>query len=177
MLTKDELAEVFKHSQPRQYLEEIWWLLEKARETGLEIRVIIEIGISIGSAAMWTSILPAGGLYIGVDVINFGQILIQERFVEIITGNSREERTINLVKETLKRYGHSHADLLYIDGTHEYSGVSSDFKNYSPFVRRGGLIGFHDLNYGGPDRLLNELFGKKEKFNAGAGIGLYYKEE
>ena len=35
-------------------------------------------------------------------------------------------------------------DLLFIDADHSYKGVSLDWKNWSPFVRKGGIIAFHD---------------------------------
>lgn len=35
-------------------------------------------------------------------------------------------------------------DLLFIDADHSYEGVSADWKNWSPFVRKGGIIAFHD---------------------------------
>ena len=35
-------------------------------------------------------------------------------------------------------------DLLFIDADHSYKGVSSDWINWSPFVRKGGIIAFHD---------------------------------
>jgi predicted O-methyltransferase YrrM len=40
-------------------------------------------------------------------------------------------------------------DVLFIDGDHRYEGVSRDFALYSPLVRPGGLIAFHDIV---PDR-------------------------
>jgi len=36
-------------------------------------------------------------------------------------------------------------DFLYIDGDHDYAGVSADYAMYSPLVREGGLIAFHDI--------------------------------
>jgi predicted O-methyltransferase YrrM len=36
-------------------------------------------------------------------------------------------------------------DFLFIDGDHTYEGVKMDFEMYSPLVREGGLIGFHDI--------------------------------
>lgn len=36
------------------------------------------------------------------------------------------------------------ADLLFIDADHSYKGVSSDWRNWSPFVKKGGIIVFHD---------------------------------
>jgi predicted O-methyltransferase YrrM len=39
----------------------------------------------------------------------------------------------------------SQLDLLFIDGDHTYEGVRKDFEMYSPLVRPGGLIAFHDI--------------------------------
>ena len=36
-------------------------------------------------------------------------------------------------------------DLLFIDGDHTYDAVTGDYSLYSPLVRLGGLIGFHDI--------------------------------
>lgn len=35
-------------------------------------------------------------------------------------------------------------DLLFIDGDHSYSGVAADFKNFSKWVKIGGMVCFHD---------------------------------
>jgi cephalosporin hydroxylase len=35
-------------------------------------------------------------------------------------------------------------DLLFIDADHSYKGVSSDWRNWNPFMRKGGIIAFHD---------------------------------
>lgn len=56
-------------------------------------------------------------------------------------------------------------DLLFIDGDHSYSGVRADFEMYSPLVRPGGVIAFHDIAVQPPPsevaRLWNEI---KTKF-------------
>jgi predicted O-methyltransferase YrrM len=36
-------------------------------------------------------------------------------------------------------------DFLFIDGDHRYEGAKADFELYSPLVRPGGLIAFHDI--------------------------------
>jgi hypothetical protein len=36
-------------------------------------------------------------------------------------------------------------DFLFIDGDHTYEGVKSDFEMYSPLVKPGGVIAFHDI--------------------------------
>jgi len=38
-------------------------------------------------------------------------------------------------------------DVLFIDGSHEYEFVKSDFEKYSPFVKPGGLIYMHDVTH------------------------------
>lgn len=44
-----------------------------------------------------------------------------------------------------RRLGGELLDFLFIDGDHRYAGVKQDFETYAPFVRRGGIIGFHDI--------------------------------
>lgn len=61
---------------------------------------------------------------------------------KIIIGNSQEQNIINKVKILLNN---RKVDILFIDGDHSYNGCMSDFKNYSPMVRKNGIIGFHDL--------------------------------
>jgi predicted O-methyltransferase YrrM len=36
-------------------------------------------------------------------------------------------------------------DFLFLDGDHSYEGVRDDFEAYSPLVRPGGLVAFHDV--------------------------------
>ena len=40
-------------------------------------------------------------------------------------------------------------DFLFIDGGHDYKTVKADWENYSPLVRLGGIVAFHDI--GMPD--------------------------
>ncbi len=35
--------------------------------------------------------------------------------------------------------------LLFIDGDHTYEGVKKDFDMYSPLVKKGGIVAFHDI--------------------------------
>jgi predicted O-methyltransferase YrrM len=42
-------------------------------------------------------------------------------------------------------------DVLFIDGDHRYEGVKEDFHRFSPLVREGGLIMFHDIVQEKPD--------------------------
>jgi cephalosporin hydroxylase len=50
------------------------------------------------------------------------------------------------VRRDLERaLGGRRLDFLLIDGDHSYEGVAADFARYSPLVRAGGLIAFHDI--------------------------------
>lgn len=59
-----------------------------------------------------------------------------------IKGNSRDLGNIDIVKG-LNPEGS--VDMLFIDGDHTYEGVKADYENYSPLVRSGGMIVFHDI--------------------------------
>lgn len=36
-------------------------------------------------------------------------------------------------------------DFLFIDGDHSYEGVKQDFLDYIPFIKKNGIIAFHDI--------------------------------
>ena len=81
-------------------------------------------------------------------------------------------------------------DFLFIDGDHSYAGVKQDFEFYSRFVKRGGLIGFHDIYHRSmqPDievhKFWDELKATRRHFEfieatgdrRKIGIGVVYKE-
>lgn len=59
----------------------------------------------------------------------------------------------NILKEKL-------LDFIFIDGNHFYEYVKQDFEMYSPLVKKGGVIAFHDIGAreeGTVDRLWNEI--------------------
>lgn len=87
--------------------------------------------------------------------------------------------------ESIKRALHGQTlDFLFIDGDHSYEGVRKDFEMYSPLVRSGGLLAFHDIRISedlGVCRLWNEI--KKQYIykefvdrtgNAPLGIGVLW---
>ncbi|HNQ77828.1 MAG TPA: class I SAM-dependent methyltransferase [Acidobacteriota bacterium] len=62
--------------------------------------------------------------------------------VELVRADSHDPATLEKIKKILKG---EKLDLLFIDGDHSYDGVKKDFEMYSPLVRKGGLIAFHDI--------------------------------
>jgi cephalosporin hydroxylase len=47
-------------------------------------------------------------------------------------------------REVVRVLGGEELDFLFIDGCHEFLNICADFWSYSPLVRKGGLVGFHD---------------------------------
>lgn len=106
--------------------------------------------------------------------------------VRLLRADSHAPGTLNQVKELLRG---ELLDLLFIDGDHRYDGVKSDFEMYSPLVRKGGLIGFHDIvpgpenNVGGVPTFWRELKQKHpvrefvaDWMQGGYGIGVLVQE-
>jgi len=101
-----------------------------------------------------------------------------------LRGDSHSKEIANRVSQILKQ---DRVDSLFIDGDHTYEGVERDFEMYGKLVRRGGIIGFHDIvpgppeNVGGVPRFWDEV---KSDFNyieivkdwkqGGWGIGVIY---
>jgi predicted O-methyltransferase YrrM len=81
--------------------------------------------------------------------------------------DSHSQETVRKLRECLA--GES-LDLLYIDGDHSYEGVRADFNLYSPLVRPGGIIIFHDIV---PD--YKTLYGMETTSYVG-GVPQFWKE-
>lgn len=62
--------------------------------------------------------------------------------VHLVRSNSHLDPTLQRISKVL---GDRRLDLLFIDGDHTYEGVKRDFEMYSPLVKTGGIIAFHDI--------------------------------
>lgn len=68
--------------------------------------------------------------------------------IAYIAGDSHREETLTEARTVL---GGEPLDLLFIDGDHTRKGVEFDYRMYSPLVRSGGLVAFHDIVPGPPE--------------------------
>lgn len=120
-------------------------------------KVIVEIGVGNGGSSWAFSKLKGLEKLIAIDLPEGswgGQPsdVQKEAFqyiancskaeVSLISGNSQNSECLENLKKVL---GGREIDFLFIDGDHSYEGVKTDFMTYSPLVREGGLIGFHDI--------------------------------
>jgi predicted O-methyltransferase YrrM len=116
----------------------------------LEPKAICEIGAFAGGTAfLFARASPLDSVVISIDsAFNYSRRKAIEKFCRpnqklfCLRRNSQEASTVDVVSSLL---GERQLDLLFIDGDHTYAGVSRDFNLYSPLVREGGLIIFHDI--------------------------------
>ncbi len=74
-----------------------------------------------------------------------------EQRLELVRGDSHRPETFERIRTLL---GGREVDFLFVDGDHTYQGVAADFATYSPLVREGGMIGFHDITPAGDPELV-----------------------
>jgi cephalosporin hydroxylase len=136
---------------------------------------ILEIGTKYGGTFyIWNKLNPGPGINISIDMNDGGQhggiseldmdkrdLWFQERFdnAYFIRGDSHNEHIQFHCRYRLHRnrenqnngvwdrsvFDERDIDFLFIDGDHTLKGVKRDYDMYSPFVRPGGIIVFHDI--------------------------------
>jgi len=117
----------------------------------------LEIGTNYGGTLfLLCSLSPPGAKIISVDLPygRFGggyprrKAPLFRRFVRgdqelhLIRADSHSPET----KDSVMRILHGEQlDYIFIDADHTYGGVQRDFEMYSPLVRSGGIVVFHDI--------------------------------
>jgi len=104
----------------------------------------------------------------------------------LLREDSHNTETLNKVKDILNGRA---IDFLFIDADHSYEGVKKDFEMYSPLVKGGGIIAFHDIVKHPPeldcnvDKFWNEIKKEfqfqeiiKDKNQTAYGIGVVFKK-
>ncbi len=139
----------------KQNMVELLGLVNLLRAHKLER--VCEIGtFKGGTLYIWCQLAAPNAQIISVDLpggqfgggysdrsIPFFQSFCQTgQTLHCLRGNSHHETVRSEFQHTLDG---AELDFLFIDGDHSYAGVKQDFEFYSRFVKRGGLIGFHDI--------------------------------
>jgi predicted O-methyltransferase YrrM len=127
---------------------------------------------------------PFGGGYPRWKIPLYKSFSKEGQEIYLIRRDSHDPQTLHEVKRIL---GGERVDLLFIDGDHTYLGVKRDFEMYSPLVREGGIIAFHDIvpgppeNVGGVPEFWNQIKAKYEHLEivrdwsqGGFGIGVLF---
>jgi len=116
--------------------------------------IYVEIGVMHGRSLAWARMISKGWVY-GIDRNN-------ELDVEWFIDKNRWSFIHKSSNEAVKSWTLP-IDVLFIDGGHEYEEVKDDWDNFSPFVKKGGVVYFHDCDATSPGvvKLFEELKGKK----------------
>jgi len=131
---------------------ELWPVIQ--RLNALQPRRILEIGMNYGGTTrIWQELTREPVVAIDMDTSKIAVDFSKHIQPLLIQGDSTDPETIAKARE-LAPY-----DFLFIDGGHDYPVAKSDWDNYSPMVRPGGLIGFHDVKapIPGPHTLVKEI--------------------
>lgn len=110
-------------------------------------------GIEIGRAAGGSTILIASaidGRLISIDNNPMNDEALQIKLtsnaitnVILVVADSQEVDIHNIF--TTNHFAQQTIDFVFIDGDHSYHGAKRDFDNFSPVVKKGGYIIFHDM--------------------------------
>ena len=112
--------------------------------------VLAEIGGRIGgSLALFAQVAAPDARILSVDLeYKPGQKEALSAFarasqsITCVAADSHAPATLAMVQTWLRG---AKFDFLLIDGDHSMSGVKSDYVMYSPLVKPGGIIAFHDI--------------------------------
>jgi predicted O-methyltransferase YrrM len=122
-----------------------------------QLQTVVEIGTYRGGTLwLWCQIaeptahiisidLPGGefgGGYDDAQAAHFRSFARQRQRLTLLRTDSHDPRTLDELKSVLDG---ASIDFLFIDGDHTYEGVKRDYEMYSPLVRTGGIVAFHDV--------------------------------
>jgi len=129
--------------------------------TPLNCKNVLEIGTFLGGTfyTMCKLSNPAGKK-ISIDcpdVITPGSEVVKQKYNEIdrylikfakdvviIRDDSKSDECLQKLEKELQG---ELLDFIFIDGDHTYERVKSDFINYKKYLKDGGYIAFHDIDY------------------------------
>ncbi len=159
-MTIDRIKKLAEESPASQDGWEMWQMLRAV--AALKPEVIVEIGCDRGGFLQTLTALFPTATIIGIESVEREELYPYR----IIYGDSGDPGTVHRLNAAIRPRP---IDFLFIDGDHHYEAVKRDFELYSPFVRKGGIVGFHDINSRGIDgvecgRFFEQLPHKSERF-------------
>ena len=154
LLPPTKMAEISVFKGAFQKISELGPLIRILRRRRL--RTVVEIGTSKGGTMwLWCQIADDDAQIVSMDLKPKSNV--EEKIDKYLYGLAVESQIISLVRgdssntktkdQLVTKLGSSSIDFLFIDGDHSYRGVKKDFEMYSPLVRKGGIVAFHDIVY------------------------------
>jgi predicted O-methyltransferase YrrM len=123
----------------------------------LEPSAVLEIGTANGGTLfLWSRLASSDATVVSVDLpggqlgggypkwkIPFYKSFARDKQrIWLVRGNSHD---VNVFRKVRRILGTRQLDFLFVDGDHSYGGVKRDHEMYSPLVRKGGVVAFHDI--------------------------------
>ncbi len=148
----DGFGRIFAPQQVRSEISGLCEIVEKAQP-----KTVLEIGTATGGSLFLFSRfvspnaniisidLPkgaSGGFYAKLAESLYKKFKSPLQKMTLLRKDSHKKETVELLKSTTKN---KEIDFLFIDGDHSYEGVKQDYELYSPLVKKGGIIAFHDV--------------------------------
>ena len=131
---------------PWELADFIFALKKHEVDNDFKIQSFLEVGFSAGQNNSLLNKFFNFDNIVGLDNfsshINTGALHanLRHKNLTLAIGDSTSKRIIDLVSK-MGKY-----DLIFIDANHTYEYVKKDFENFKPFLEKGGVIGFHDVD-------------------------------
>lgn len=145
--------EAHARANPSISLKEADYLLTCLQS--VDVRHVLEIGTHRGcSARLWRDVLrPELLITVDWEPMLDGQDMDG---IVVVRGNrSQDPVAQQAVREALAG---RNVDFLFIDGGHRYEDVRDDYRAYGPYVRRGGIVAFHDIDVSNEEHDVGRLW-------------------
>lgn len=126
-------------------------------ESRPQAETIMEIGTSVGGTLwLWCQLAAPNAFIISADLPSgpFGGVTNEEHLPKLLNYTTHQQRMQlfrgdshkpEMLTQTKRVLGDRELDILFIDGDHTLEGVTQDWETFSPLVRSGGLVIFHDI--------------------------------
>lgn len=176
----DCIIDAMRETELLQAAQELVWLYPFFKK--LNPRTVLEIGVHQGGTMMvwhgFCKLLPKikNRLFVGVD-INTSKIrpnIHTAYTTKIVSVDTMANHAMALVETALEG---REVDFLYIDGEHKYEFVKNDYEKFSPLVRSGGIIAFHDVaQFESVRTVFDQIDGMKYTVGETIGTGVTFKK-
>lgn len=162
----------------QQDKREFWPLVEEVSK--INPKRILEIGSAHGAGLIfWDSMVGADGQVVSINYSDSGKhqwTMDYSTCTSDMTFIARSSHAPGALEEAKAAFN-GLVDFIFIDGDHSYEGVKQDYEMYSPLVRAGGIVGFHDISYDTEiqvGRFFNTIDRPTRKIEFSHGIGIVY---
>ena len=121
---------------------------------GIEAKLIYEVGVSAGMSthALLCAVEKTGGKMVSCDIVDYDNAVVDPEL-------RKHWQFLHMTSVEMAATNRAQADLIYIDGGHEYDSVFYDQRLFWPLLRRNGLMVFHDWKSvpSGPGRVCLDM--------------------